>query len=342
MDSKKIYGLALIGCGHIGCQHLEEMYYRDNIRIIGVADASPECAQQAARRFGALRCTTDYRELLTDERVDIVIVATYSSSHLTIVKDCVAHGKHVLCEKPIGVSLAEGEEFVRVVKEAQTKVLVAHILRHNQSYICIRNLIRSGEIGELRVMRMAQNHHAMNWPRYRRLLEDCTPVLDCGVHYLDIAQWITGASICEISGVGTRIEEDSPDLNYTMLNFRMSNGCVGYYEAGWSRNMSSGNLKEFIGTKGHITLQMRDQRSSDREEGDLITVYYSETGEYRSINLDVVYKDMYAQLRTLIDMIENDSPADPDIDSVFSAFRVAVKAQEAIKKGITLRLDATT
>jgi gfo/idh/mocA family oxidoreductase len=335
----KTYGLLLIGCGHIGCEHLSQMYYRDNLRVIGVVDTCEEAAKAAARRFGAEEYGTDYRRFLQDDRVDIVLIATYTRSHLPILKDCVAHGKHVLCEKPIASTLADGEEFVRVVKSAPVKVLVAHILRHNQSYIRVRELIRSGAIGDLRVVRMTQNHHAMDWPRYKRLLEDCTPVVDCGVHYIDVVQWFTGARVQEVSGVGTRIEEDAPDLNYTLMTFRMDNGCIGYYEAGWSRASSSGNVKEFIGTRGHITLQLKEQRSQNVEEGDLITLYQSDTGAYSQFNLDVPYKDMYGQLKTLIDMIERDAPANPDIDSVFSAFKAALTAQEAIRKGCVLRVD---
>ncbi|MBE6671060.1 MAG: Gfo/Idh/MocA family oxidoreductase [Ruminococcaceae bacterium] len=334
----KKYGIMVIGCGHIGCQHLKNIYYRDNIQIVATIDTNEENAKLAARKYGSLEYGTDYKKYLTDDRIDIVIIATYTSTHLEILKECAKNGKHVLCEKPIATNLADGEEFVRIVKESNVKVLVAHILRHNKSYIKIRDLIRSGAIGELKTVRMVQNHHVLNNERFSNLLSDCSPVLDCGVHYVDVMQWFTDSKVCEVSGVGTKIDPTAPNNDYTIMTFRMENGCVGYYEAGWNRNIESQNMKEFIGTKGRISLVLKEMRANDREEGDLITLYNGESGEYRIINNDSQYKDMYGQVCTLIDMIENNTEGNPTIESVFSAFKTACLAQEAIENNTIIRL----
>lgn len=328
----------VIGCGHIGCQHLENIYYRDNIQIVAVIDSVEENAKIAARKYSALEYGTDYHKFLKDDRVDIVIIATYTSSHLSILKECADNGKHVLCEKPIATNLADGEEFVKVVKNSNIKVLVAHILRHNKSYIKIGEMIKNGAIGELKTVRMVQNHHALESNRFSNLLKDCSPVLDCGVHYVDVMQWFTGSRICEVSGIGTKIDESSPNYDYTIMTFRMENGCVGYYEAGWNMSIESQNMKEFIGTKGRISLVLKEMRANDREEGDLITLYDSESGEYKIINNDSQYKDMYGQVCTLIDMIENDFEGNPTIESVFSAFKTACLAQEAIEQNKIIKL----
>lgn len=326
----KTYGVMLVGCGHIGMEHLNDIYFRENVRVEVVDDTDPKVAEAAWRRSGASRWGTDYRLFLEDKNIDIVIIATYTDSHLPILKDCLAHGKHVLCEKPIANTYEEGRAFVDAVKTASTKVLVAHILRHNQSYQKIHDILQSGAVGEVKLIRMSQNHHAKDWPRYCRLLKDCSPAVDCCVHYYDIAQWLVGSPIVEVSAIGTKTQPDVPRENYTLVSFKMANGCIGYYEAGWSQSMRAGNVKEFIGTKGRVTLEMQTQRGQDSEEGDLITVYHSDTGEYELFNLHTEYKDMYAQLKTLIDMIENDTEADPTIDEVWSAFCVALSADNAI------------
>lgn len=334
----RIYGVMLIGCGHIGMEHLLGIYHRDNVRIEAVVDCDPEKAQAAARRCGALHWDTDYRPYLGSERVDIVIIATYTDSHLSILRDCLAAHKHVLCEKPIALTEEEGCAFVEAVKAAPEKVLIAHILRHNRSYQKIRELIQSGAIGELTLFRMSQNHHAMDWPRYCRLMEDCSPTVDCGVHYYDIAQWITGSRITEVTGFGQKTQLDTPRENYTLVTFRMENGVGGFYEAGWGQSIRACNVKEFIGTKGRITLELQSRRNPDSEEGDLLTVYHSDTGVYETINVQAAYKDMYAQLQTLIDMIETDAPGDPTIDEVWSAFLVAQAADKAVTENTTVRL----
>lgn len=335
----KTYGVMLIGCGHIGMEHLNDIYFRQDVRVEAVVDSDPKAAELAWRRSGAARWGTDYRPFLEDEAIDIVIIATYTDTHLPILKDCLAHHKHVLCEKPIANTYADGLAFVEAVKTAPTKVLVAHILRHNRSYQKIREIIGSGAIGDVRLIRMMQNHHAMDWPRYCRLLTDCSPTVDCGVHYYDIAQWFVGSPIVEVTGIGTRTQPDAPRENYTLVSFKMENGCIGYYEAGWGQSLRACNLKEFVGTKGRITLEMKSQRGRDAEEGDLITVYHSDTGVYETVNLRTEYKNMYAQLETLIHMIEEDEAGDPTIDEVWSAFRVALAAERSIATGETLAVS---
>lgn len=334
----KKYGIVVIGCGHIGCQHLADIYYRDNISIVAVIDTCLEAAESAARKYAALDYGTDYRPYLKDERVDIVLIATYASSHLAILKDCLAAHKHVLCEKPIAANRKDGQAFYEAVKNSDCKVLIAHILRYNRSYIKIRELIQSGVIGKLRMIRMVQNHHALNWNRYKRLMEDCPPVVDCGVHYFDIMQWFTGARIVEVGGFGTWIEPDTECPNYGLVTAKLSDGCIGYYEAGWSKNLASQNLKEFIGEKGRISLELKECRAENCEEGDRITIYRSENGEYQTINLDSKYKNMYGQLSALIRMIEQNEPAHPTIEEAYSAFSVAMTADEAIREDRVIRI----
>lgn len=330
------YGVMLIGCGHIGAEHLDDIYYRPEFRVVAVVDRDPQRAQQFAQRYGVAHWGQDYRPFLAFSDIDIVIIATYADSHLPILEDCLTAGKHVLCEKPVANTLEDGQRFCQIVKAAKTKVLVAHVLRHNESYRAVAELIHSGQIGKLRLMRLVQNHHAMNWERYKMLLQNSPPIVDCGVHYLDVMQWFSGSRIVRVSGISAKLDPDSPRDNYGMIHAVMENGCVGYYESGWGTNLAAHNVKEFVGDKGRIALTLQYNRLSDQEEGDLITLYRSDTGEYRTINIQCKYKNMYGQMKTLVDMIENDAPAQPCIDEVFSAFVAAKTAEKAIMESAVL------
>lgn len=334
--NKKKYGVVLIGCGHMGRQHIQDIYFRENIKMIGVVDVNPERAREFQERYNSESWSTGYRRYLKREDVDIVIITTYVDTHLEILKECLANKKHVLCEKPIGRTLEEGGEFADAVRASSCKVLVSHVLRHNKTYQRTAELIKQGTIGELTLIRMVQNHHCKDWNRYRKLMESCPPIVDCGVHYMDVMQWFTGVPIVSAGGFGGRIDNDLPDgtYNYGVINVRLKNGCIGYYEAGWSKNLSSGNMKEFIGLKGRISIVLNANRFKDVEEGDLIEVYLNDTNEYIAINCQAEYKNMWGQLEKLIDMIENDSPAVPTIDEVFSALKVVLYADKEIRRNL--------
>lgn len=344
MEQKKVYGVMLIGCGHIGEQHIEEIYYRDNIKIIACVDYHLETAQTFARRFGngEAEYDTDYHRFLSRPDLDIVIIATYAETHLSIMRDCTAAGKHVLCEKPIAPTIAQAEEFCAVARASKSKVLIAHILRHNATYKKVAEMIRAGAIGDVRLIRMVQNHHIMNKARYMRLLEDCSPIVDCGVHYVDVIRWFTGLEVTSINGMGGIVSRTIPEntYDYGMITMKLSNGCTAYYEAGWTDTTASENLKEFVGMDGRIKIILAEYRAANKEEGDLIEYYDKRTETYSSINVNCKYKDMYAQLCALIDMIENDMEGSPTLDDAMTAFRIVMQCDKIIRS--SLHLDQKT
>lgn len=115
-------------------------------------------------------------------------------------------------------------------------------------------------------------------------------------------------------------------INYGIVTMRLEDGTMGYYEAGWDAPLHSGNVKQFIGDQGHITLTMQATRSTHVEMGDLIEVYHASSDTYEQINVEAIYKDMWGQLSSLIDRIEGRPTDAPTIEEAYSAFRVALAA----------------
>lgn len=327
-----MYNIVLVGCGHMGSVHLDDIYLNENVNIYAVVDLDINRAEYFKRKYGAEKCGTDCEEYIKDEKTDIVICATYSKTHLDILKLCVKYKKHLLCEKPVTPDIESAKKFAELVKNSRIKVQIGFILRFNETYRKVCELIHNGIIGKLKVVRMNQNHHVIEWGKYRALLEDTSPIVDCGVHYVDLLRWYTGADVVGVGGISQTLDEETPEYtyNYGLITLKMTDGTVAYYEAGWGGAIAAENKKEFIGTKGRITITERDSRPDCREEGDLITVYNKETGEYKNINIDCVRRPTMAQLNHLIDMIENDVPAFPTIDEVLEGLEVVLNADKAL------------
>lgn len=331
----KTYNVAVIGCGQMGKVHIEHIYYKENVNLVCACDKIVENAQEFVTKYGAKSVETDAEKCISRDDVDVVIIATYPSSHLELLKLCIKYKKHVICEKPIASTLEGGEEFYRLVKEnPDVKILVGHILRHNETYKKVAEMIHSGAIGSPIIMRMSQNHHTMNWDRYLTLIKETSPIVDCGVHYIDVMQWFTKSKVVSVSGVGMRTDEDVPEdkNNYEMMNVKLEDGSVAFYEAGWTKTISSDNLKEFVGPLGSIKIIYQKDRVSHIEEGDLIEYYCLKDKSYRSINIVAERKPTDLQFDYLVDMIEKNIPASPTIDEVFSSFKIAIEAEKAIHK----------
>ena len=329
-----MYNVVLIGCGHMGSVHLDDIYMNENVNVYGVVDIDRERARLFAKRYGAESFDTDYMRYMQDEKTDIIICATYPATHFEILRQCIRYHKHLLCEKPITPTLDEAEEFVRLVKEADIKVQIGYILRYNETYRRVAELIHNGAIGNPLVIRMVQNHHVMDWKKYRALLENASPILDCGVHYIDVCRWFTGAEVCDVDGICTTLDEEVPEdtFNYGLMTMHLTDGSIAYYEAGWGNSIAADNLKEFIGPKGRIKIIEREHRTSCQEEGDLIEYYNCRKNEYRTINVNCKRRPTGAQLNHLIEMIERDVPAVPTIDEVFESYKTAATADRKIRK----------
>jgi predicted dehydrogenase len=335
----KTYGVILVGCGYMGAVHMDNIHKHGRVRIIGVADLVQDKAMEFAAKYGAEAWDTDYRNLLKRSDVDIVIIATYPSTHLEIARSCIEAGKHILCEKPIAGNINEAEEFIKLAGTANTKVMVGHILRHNNTYKYVADMIKSGAIGSPIVMRMSQVKRTHNWESHLALLKDASPIVDCGVHYVDVMRWVTGADVTSISGIGQRLEQDVPEntYNYGMITLKFTDGSVGYYEAGWGHAMPNDNLKEFIGPKGRIRIIYRDQRPpQEQHKGNLIQLEHYPSGAREEINMEYSLKPTGVQFDYFLSMIEGNQAATPTLEEVYRAMQVTIMADRAIMEGRTL------
>ncbi len=331
-----MYNVVVIGCGHMGEVHLKDIYTMENVCIYGVVDLDEKRASMCAAKYNAKSWSTSYEKYLQDANTDIIICATYPSSHLEILKKCDKYQKHLLCEKPITTTANQAKEFVDIVKKSTIKVQIGYILRFNETYRTVAKMIADGAIGKPIILRMSQNHHIMDRKKYGALLKDSSPIVDCGVHYVDVCRWFTGSEIENIDGIAARVGDVAPEdsFNYGLITATMSDGSIAYYEAGWADTISSENKKEFVGPKGRITITERDHRLTCQEEGDLIEYYKYPEKEYKMINVNCKRRPTGEQLAHLIKMIEAGVEATPTIDDVYKSFSAVIEADAILKKNL--------
>lgn len=329
-----MYNVVLIGCGHMGSVHLDDIYMMKDICVYGVVDTDAERAEMFAKKYGAKSYDTSYMRYMKDKNTDIIICATYPETHLEILKQCVKYKKHLLCEKPIAANTEDAKEFVSIVKGADIKVQIGYILRFNETYRTVADMIHNGMIGSPLIIRMSQNHHVMDWKKYGALLKNASPLVDCGIHYIDVCRWFTRAEVIDTGGIAAKIDDETPSnsYNYGMMTMRLSDGSTAYYEAGWGNTIAAENVKEFIGPLGRIRITERENRADCHEEGDLIELYQYPQNEYKIINVNCKRRPTGAQLMHLIKMIESGVQALPTIDDVYKSLDIAVKTDESLRE----------
>jgi len=169
----------------------------------------------------------------------------------------------VFVEKPLAETLADARRVLAAARDAGKKVVVGYILRHHPSWTRLVDL--AGTLGKPLVMRMNLNQQSFGeaWVWHRNLMRSLSPIVDCGVHYIDMMCLMTGARPLRVHGIGARLtEEVAPDMyNYGQLQVVFEDGSVGWYEAGWGPMMSETAyfVKDVIGPRGSVSIVMPEQ-----------------------------------------------------------------------------------
>jgi predicted dehydrogenase len=164
----------------------------------------------------------------------------------------------VFCEKPLAETVQEAQSIVDAARAAQRKLVIGYILRVHPAWIRFIEIART--LGKPLVMRMNLNQQskAGAWQSHRNLMASMSPIVDCGVHYVDVMCQMTGARPVRVSAIGARLTGDiEPDMyNYGQLQVVFDDGSVGWYEAGWGPMMSEVAffVKDVVGPKGCVSI----------------------------------------------------------------------------------------
>ena len=187
--------VAIFGTGFMGRVHTEGLRRLGNVEIAGVAGSTPQRARAFADQQGIDRSTADYRELLADPEISAVHVLTPNDLHFPMAKSALEAGKHVVCEKPLGTSIAEGQELVALAEQTGLANCTFHNIRNYPQVQNMRAIVQSGELGEVLV---AQGTYSQDWLlhdtdwNWRIEVGPSRTFADIGSHWCDLTEFITG------------------------------------------------------------------------------------------------------------------------------------------------------
>ena len=186
----KTYNWATLGCGVIANQ-LAQAMEKEGRRLYGVANRTYEKAVDFAKKYGVLKVYKSMEELYTDENVDIIYISTPHNTHIRFLREALKHGKHVICEKSITLNSDELEEAVKLAKEKHVILAEAMTLYHMPLYKMLQEQMRSGELGELKLVQMnfgSYKEYDMNNRFFNPALAGGA-LLDIGVYALSFIRW---------------------------------------------------------------------------------------------------------------------------------------------------------
>lgn len=252
------------GLGNMGRSHALAYHADPAFEIVGLVNRSPVDLPEELRGYPV---SADYAEALARLKPDLVCVATYSDSHAEFAVAAMQAGAHVFVEKPLATTVADAARVADMAARTGRKCVVGYILRHHPSWQ--RLIAEARALGGPYVFRLNLNQQSSGptWEVHKALMQTTPPIVDCGVHYVDVMCQITDARAREVRGMGLRLSDEiAPDMyNYGHFQVLFEDGSLGWYEAGWGPMMSDTAffVKDVVSPNGAVSIRMPETAKSD-------------------------------------------------------------------------------
>jgi len=259
--NKKI-SVLVVGCGNMGVSHATAYHHIDGFEIVGLVSRGTSNKWLNDQLGGQYPLYSDYKEALEKSKPNAVCVATYPDTHEEYAIKALEAGCHVFIEKPLADTIAGAERVATAAAHYNKKLVIGYILRYHPSW---NKFIELGkELGKPLVMRMNLNQQSRSamWQTHLNLMKSLSPIVDCGVHYIDVMCQMVGAKPVKVHAIGARLTDEVPvgNYNYGQLQIQFEDGSVGWYEAGWGPMISETAyfVKDVFGPKGAVSIVAKD------------------------------------------------------------------------------------
>jgi len=349
-----------VGAGHMGLSHAKAYHQIDGFRVVGVCTRTAKSRAALMQHLDADVAQFDqFEQALAETKPQVVSISTYTETHFPYAKAALEQGCHVFVEKPIAETVDQARELFRIAKENNRKVVVGYILRQNPTWNQFIEIART--LGKPLVMRMNLNQQSSGekWETHRQLMSVVSPVVDCGVHYVDVMCQMTRANPIRVSSIGARLTDDLPPgmINYGQLQVTFDDGSVGWYEAGWGPMMSETAffVKDVVGPKGCVSIAAQKAgaagKSSDIDshtKAECLILHHSDLNDQGEFaKQEEAYQpesepdhDQLCQLEQeyLLRAIREDTDLSDHWTDVINSMRIVLAADESFRTGKTVEL----
>jgi predicted dehydrogenase len=348
----------VVGCGTMGVSHARAYHKIDGFEIAGLVSRNPESREALNRELGGgCALFADYYEALEATHPEVVSINTYPDTHADYAVRAMESGAHVFLEKPIAVTEAEALRVVETAHAQGRKLVIGYILRHHPSWVKFIEVART--LGKPLVMRMNLNQQSEgnNWKTHKNLMLSASPIVDCGVHYVDVMCQMTSANPIRVSAIGARMTDELvPGMyNYGQLQVAFDDGSVGWYEAGWGPMMSETAffIKDVIGPKGCVSIaaasiEAQSDNIDSHTKTEALRIHRADLGpdgrfQHPDELIDLRGEPDHDELcereqRYLLNVIREDLDLTAHLNDAVSSLRVVLAADESIRTNRTVEI----
>ncbi len=349
----------VVGCGNMGTSHALAYQHLDGFEICGIVSTGKSKEVLNEKLGGGYALFSEYETALKETKPDAVCISTYPDTHESYAILALEQGAHVFIEKPLADTVEGAERVVAAAERAGKKVVVGYILRHHPSWAKFVEIAQ--QMGKPLVMRMNLNQqsHGNMWTVHRNLMKSLSPIVDCGVHYIDVMCQMTRSKPVQVNAIGARLTEEIPDSNYNygQLQIRFEDGSVGWYEAGWGPMMSETAffVKDVIGPKGCVSIVAKNAGAAGKSDDvdshtrtESLRVHranlnkadeFEQEDEWINLTDEPDHNGLCEREQTyFLNAIQQDSDLTDHLQDAVNSLRIAFACDESVRTGEPVRL----
>jgi len=326
--------VGIIGSGYWGINHVRTFNALNNCDLKGVADLSPANLERVKGISADIRTTDDYRRILDDKDIDAVVIATDAESHFKLASEAMDAGKHVLVEKPLALTVADGENLVRRAEDSGLVLMVGHILLYHPAVAKMKEFISTGELGDVYYL-FTQRVNLGKVRATENALWSLAP------HDISIMLYLVGDEPQEVSASGRSYVQDGiEDVVFFWLRFpgaMMAHGHVSWLDPHKIRKLTVVGSKKMavfddVDSTEKVRLYNKGVESSPATYGS-----YGESISIRHGDVNIPYVKMVEPLRAeclhFIECVEKGATPLTDGRDGLRVLKVLEAAQRSLKGG---------
>lgn len=235
--------IAVAGCGHWGPNYIRVFSSLENVGVKYACDLSKPKLDRIQAQFPQVTVTQDFNTLLRDEAVDALVIATPSSTHFNVAKQCLEAGKHILVEKPMTLTSADAMALKKLGDEKKRTIFVGHTFLYNPGVRKMKEIIDAGELGAIYYLTATRTHLGL-------VREDVNVAWDLAPHDIAIFNYLLGQSPIRIDAFGVcHLKKGREDAAFIHLLY--PNSVLGQIHVSWVDSNKERTVK-VVGSEARV------------------------------------------------------------------------------------------
>jgi predicted dehydrogenase len=334
--------VGVIGCGYWGPNLIRNFVTCPETELVWACDLDEIRLQKVLRPYPSVRQTKNLEEVLKDDGVEAIAIATPVHTHFPIAKACLESGKHVLIEKPLASSVAQGEELVSLAEKNKLQLMCDHTFCYTGAVRKIQEIVKSGVLGELHYFDSVRVNLGL-------FQQDVNVVWDLAPHDLSIVDFVVDEKPVLVSAHGvSHAGNDIENIAYISLSYQ--NSFIAHFHVNWlspvkvRKTMIAGSEKMLVwndldqAEKIKIYDKGIKVKQDEREQKERLLVSYR-SGDMYAPRIDQV-EALSLMVKEFADCIQENRSAFTDGEAGLRVLRILDAANRSIKAdGANVRID---